>query len=257
MIQKTYYNTKLGLKGLAWVAQIALNLPSRFKNRCSMKLCRTYDEEDYEKAIMVVGLRHEERQREIEYMTKLDEAQSKKDNGKGKDSSKPESLNHKGDRKKPYNKGQKKTRFSDTSKSKDKDKPQQTHHNNEEALKDIPASLQKKRREKKLYLRYGKPNHWWQVCNSEILAMSSRKTAVLREKKRKADSSDDGGTLELSSSKKVKVCAIALTPQLLISDPELIDATSTGNTWATEKTVDTMGQILYEIDSDQYNFELY
>jgi hypothetical protein len=31
MTQKTYYNTKFGLKVLAWVAQIALGLPSWFK----------------------------------------------------------------------------------------------------------------------------------------------------------------------------------------------------------------------------------
>jgi hypothetical protein len=61
-------------------------------------LGRTYDEEDYEEAITVVGLCHEERQREIEHEKKLDEAQSKIDKGKGKDSSKPESSNHKGDR---------------------------------------------------------------------------------------------------------------------------------------------------------------
>jgi hypothetical protein len=109
MTQKTYYNTKLGLKSLAWVAQIALGLPSWFKDYCSMKLGRTYDEEDYEEAITVVSLCHEERQREIEHEKKLDEAWSKKDKGKGKDSSKPESSNHKGDRKKLYDKEQKKT----------------------------------------------------------------------------------------------------------------------------------------------------
>jgi hypothetical protein len=94
----------LGLKGLARVAQIALGLPSWFKDRCSMKLGRIYNEEDYEEAIMVVSLWHEERQREIEYKKKLDKAWSKKDKCKGKDSSKPKSLNHKGDRKKPYDK---------------------------------------------------------------------------------------------------------------------------------------------------------
>jgi hypothetical protein len=65
MTQKSCYNTKFGLKGPAWVAQIALGLPSCFKDRCSMKLRRSYDEEDYEEAIMVVSLRHEERQWEI------------------------------------------------------------------------------------------------------------------------------------------------------------------------------------------------
>jgi hypothetical protein len=61
MTQKTYYNTKLGLKGRAWVAQINLGLMSWFKDCCSMKLGKTYDDEDYEEAIMVVGLHHEER----------------------------------------------------------------------------------------------------------------------------------------------------------------------------------------------------
>jgi N-acetylmuramoyl-L-alanine amidase CwlA len=107
---------------------------------------------------MVVGIGHEERQREIEDEKKLDEAQSKKPKGKGKDSSKPESSNHKGDRKKPYDQGQKMTQFSNTSNSKDKGEPKRTHYNQEEALKYIPASLQEKRREKKLCLRGGKPN---------------------------------------------------------------------------------------------------
>jgi hypothetical protein len=74
-----------------------------------MKLGKTYDEEDYEEAITVVGLCHEEWQREIEHKKKLDEAWSKKDKGKGIESSKPELWNHIGDRTKPYNKGQKKT----------------------------------------------------------------------------------------------------------------------------------------------------
>jgi hypothetical protein len=69
-----------------------------------MKLGRTYDEEDYEEAITVVGLCHEERHREIEHEKKIDEARSNKDKGKGKDSSKLESLNHNGNRKKPYDK---------------------------------------------------------------------------------------------------------------------------------------------------------
>jgi hypothetical protein len=60
MTQKTYYYTKLGLKGPAWVAQIVLGLPSYFKDCSSIKLGRTYDKEDYEEAIMVVGLHHEE-----------------------------------------------------------------------------------------------------------------------------------------------------------------------------------------------------
>jgi hypothetical protein len=69
-----------------------------------MKLGKTYDEEYYEEAITVVGLRHEERQWEIEHEKKLDKAWSKTDKGKGKDSSKPESSNHKDDRKMPYDK---------------------------------------------------------------------------------------------------------------------------------------------------------
>jgi hypothetical protein len=249
MTQKTYYNTKLGLKGPAWVAQIALGLLSWFKDCCSMKLGRTYDEEDYEEAITVVSLRHEERQREIEHEKNLDEARSKKDKGKGKEISKPESSSHRGDRKKPYDKGQKKTRFSNTSKSKEKDEPKRTHHNKEEALKGIPASLQEKRREKKLCLRCGKPNHWWGICNGEIMAMSGRKAAALRQKKQKVDSSDDEGTAEPSSSKKAKVSAVALTPQPLISESEPMDTTPTRKAWAVEEMVDTTGRILYEVDS--------
>jgi hypothetical protein len=129
MTQQTYYNTKLGLKSLAKVGQITIDLLSWFKDRCSMKLGRTYDEEDYEEAIMVVSLHHKEWQREIEHKKKLDKARSKKDKGKGKDSSKPKSSNHKGDRKKHHDKRQKKTQFCDTSKSKDKDELKRIHHN--------------------------------------------------------------------------------------------------------------------------------
>jgi hypothetical protein len=71
---------------------------------------------------MVGGLRHEERESEIEHEKKLDKAWSTKAKGKGKCSSKPKSSNHKGDRKNPYYKRQKKTWFSDTSQSKDKNK---------------------------------------------------------------------------------------------------------------------------------------
>jgi hypothetical protein len=117
-----------------------------------MKLGRIYDEEDYEEAIMVIGLCHVERQRAIEYEKKLDEAWSKKDKGKRKDSSMPKFSNHKGDRKKADYKEQQKTRFFYTSKSKDKDKPKRMHYNKEEALNSIPASLQEKHREKKLCL---------------------------------------------------------------------------------------------------------
>jgi hypothetical protein len=63
----------------------------------------------------------------IVHEKKLDKALSKKDKGKRKDSSNPECWNHKGDRKKPYDKGQRTTWFSDTSKSKDKDEPKQTN----------------------------------------------------------------------------------------------------------------------------------
>jgi hypothetical protein len=61
MIQKTYYNIKLGLTGPGRVAQIALGLPSGFKDCGSMKLHRTYDEDDYQEPIIVVGIHHEER----------------------------------------------------------------------------------------------------------------------------------------------------------------------------------------------------
>jgi hypothetical protein len=72
-------------------------------------LARTYDENDYKTAIIVVALRHEERERDIEHKKKFDLALSKKANNKGLDCSKPESLNHRGDRKKPYDNGKKKT----------------------------------------------------------------------------------------------------------------------------------------------------
>jgi hypothetical protein len=44
-----------------------------------MKLGRTYDEEDFEESITGVGLHSGQMQREIEYETTLDEAQSKTD----------------------------------------------------------------------------------------------------------------------------------------------------------------------------------
>jgi hypothetical protein len=69
-----------------------------------MRLGKTYDGEDYEEAIMVVSLRLQKSQREIEHEKKLDEAWSKKDKDKGKGSFNPESSSHKGDRKKPYDK---------------------------------------------------------------------------------------------------------------------------------------------------------
>jgi hypothetical protein len=59
------------------------------------------------------------------------------------------------------------------------------------------------------------------------MAMSGRKAATLWKRKWVADSSDDEGTVELSSSKRAKISAVVLTPQLLISEPEPMDATST------------------------------
>jgi hypothetical protein len=94
-----------------------------------MKLSRTYDEEDYEETIMVVSLHHEERQKEIKHEKKLNKVWSKKDEGKRNDSSQPESSNHTGDRKKPYDKEQKKTRLPDTSQFKDNDEPKRMYHN--------------------------------------------------------------------------------------------------------------------------------
>jgi hypothetical protein len=61
------------------------------------------------------------------------------------------------------------------------------------------------------------------------MAMSGRKAAALRQKKQKADSSNDESTAEPSSSKKAKVSAVALTSQPLISELEPMDATLTGN----------------------------
>jgi hypothetical protein len=61
MTQKTYYNTQLGQKCLAWVAQIAVGLLLWVKDRCSMKLGRTYDDQNYEEAILVVSLCHKGR----------------------------------------------------------------------------------------------------------------------------------------------------------------------------------------------------
>jgi hypothetical protein len=141
MTQKTYYNTQLGLKRPVCVAHIALDLPSWVEDCSSMNLGRTYDEEGSEEAIMVVGLRHEERQREIGPEKKLDEAGSKKNEGTGKEISTPEASSCRDDRKKSYDMGQKMTRFSDTSKSKDKDEPKWMYHNMEEVLKAVLASL--------------------------------------------------------------------------------------------------------------------
>jgi hypothetical protein len=144
----------LGLKGPAWVAEIAVGLTSWFKDSCSINMGRTYDEENYEEAIMVVGLRHKERQREIEHKKEPHEVRGKKAKGKKTEISKPESSSHRCDRKKHYDKCLKMTWFSNTSKSKKKDEPKRMHHNKEEALKGVSGSPLKKCREKKPYLRY-------------------------------------------------------------------------------------------------------
>jgi hypothetical protein len=89
------------------------------------------------------------------------------------------------------------------------------------------------------------------------MAISSRQPAAIWQKKRKADSSDDESTVELSSSKEAKVSAVAITPQPLILKLEPMDLTSTGKPWAAEKTLDTISQILYEVDLDQFGFNLY
>jgi hypothetical protein len=105
MTEKTYSNTKLDLKGPAWVAQIPRGYLSWFKDRCSIKLGRTYDEGNYEGAIMVVSLCHEKRQSDIQHEKKLDEAQNMKVNSKRKVISNPESSSHNGGWKKPYDNG--------------------------------------------------------------------------------------------------------------------------------------------------------
>jgi hypothetical protein len=60
------------------------------------------------------------------------------------------------------------------------------------------------------------------------MTILSKKAGNLRQTKLKADSADDKDTVELSSSKKAKVNAVGLTSQPLISEPEPMDATSTG-----------------------------
>jgi hypothetical protein len=71
------------------------------------------------------------------------------DNAIRQDFSKPKHSNHKGDRKKPYDNGQKQIQFSVTSKSTDKDEPMRMHQNKEEALKGVLSSLPEKCRKKK------------------------------------------------------------------------------------------------------------
>jgi hypothetical protein len=69
--------------------QIALDLPFWF-------LCKTYDKEDYEEAIIVVSFHVEEKYWEIEHGKKLNEARSK-NKDKGERFSKPKSSSQKGD----------------------------------------------------------------------------------------------------------------------------------------------------------------
>jgi hypothetical protein len=82
-----------------------------------MKLGRTYDEDDYKEAIIVIGLRNEKCEMEMEHEKNIDETPSKKDKAKGKEISKPEFSSHRGNQMMPYDKRQLKTWFSDTSKS--------------------------------------------------------------------------------------------------------------------------------------------
>jgi hypothetical protein len=89
------------------------------------------------------------------------------------------------------------------------------------------------------------------------MAMSGRKVATLRQKKRISDFSDDEGTVDPSCSKKAQVSAIAPIPPLLISKPELMDTIFSGKAWTLEKIVETRCQILYKLESDQSDFELY
>jgi hypothetical protein len=130
------------------------------------------------------------------------------------------------------------------------------HNDKGQALKGGLASLEAKRKENKVCLRCRKSNYWWGIWNSEIITMSGRKAATLRQKKRNTGSSDDKGTVEPSSSKKAKVSAVVLTSLPLILELDPMDASSTGQAWAWEKMVDTIGRILYEVDSDQFDFEL-
>jgi hypothetical protein len=95
--------------------------------------------------------------------------------GKGTERSEVKSSSRRGDRKKPYDRGQQKTGFFDTSKSKEKDEPTRTHHNKDQALIGVHALLQEKHREKILGLQCSKPNHLCGICNAGIMAMSSRK----------------------------------------------------------------------------------
>jgi hypothetical protein len=53
------------------------------------------------------------------------------------------------------------------------------------------------------------------------------------------------------------VSSVSLTPQPVISELEPMDTTSTGKFWVAEESIDTMGQILYKVDSDQCDLDLY
>jgi hypothetical protein len=98
-----------------------------------MMLARTYGEDDYAEALMVVRITYNERQWKIVPEMKLDAARSKY-KGKGTEISIPESSTHRGDLKKSYDKGQKKTRFSETTMYKDQDERKGTHLNMEEPI---------------------------------------------------------------------------------------------------------------------------
>jgi hypothetical protein len=52
------------------------------------------------------------------------------------------------------------------------------YYNKEEALEGVVASLQMKWREKKIYLWYKKPEHWYRVDNGEIMAISRWKAGT-------------------------------------------------------------------------------
>jgi hypothetical protein len=60
MIQTTYYKIQLDLQDPVWVPEIVLGLLSWFKDRCLMKLDKTYNKKNYEVPITIVGLCHEE-----------------------------------------------------------------------------------------------------------------------------------------------------------------------------------------------------
>jgi hypothetical protein len=69
-----------------------------------MKLSRTYNEKDYKRVITVLGLHHEEWQKEIKHKKQLNKTPCKKEKAKGKELSKPKSSNQKRNQKKFYDK---------------------------------------------------------------------------------------------------------------------------------------------------------